>query len=440
MSDARRKFLFGLVLLLSAGLVIGWLYDRPTAGLLVAALIALFWQVRQLFAFEKAIRTRDYESLRYGDGIWALIFSRLDYFRQRGQRYKKQYRKLLKEFRKSTKAMPDGGIVLNADLEILTCNPAARELVGVKPRVDRGQRVDNILRDPKFAQYLRSGKYKKAVEVMSPVRDQRWLNCRLVPFGTDQYLLLIRDVTERMQLNKMRREFIANASHELRSPLTVITGYLDTLVGDPDIPPNWKKPVSQMQDQAERMNKILTELLELSRLESAGSAAETDRIDVCGLLTAARKSYAAERGIPSIEVDCQSDAALEGSTLEIESVIANLLSNAVRHTPEDGQVVLTWSTDADGGRLAVTDTGEGIDQVDIPRVTERFFRVDRGRGREDGGVGLGLAIVKHALGRHDATLEVASEVGIGSTFTCLFPEKRIVGAELIELDARSRSA
>ncbi len=440
MSDARRKFLLGLALLFAAGLVVGWIYGRPVLGLLVAALVALFWQIRQLFAFEQAIRTRDYESLRYGEGIWSLIFSRLDYFRQRGQRYKKQYRKLLKEVRKSTKAIPDGGIVLNANFEILTCNPAAKELVGFKPRVDRGQRVDNILRDPKFARYLRSGKYKKAVEVMSPIREGHWLNCRLVPFGADQHLLLIRDITERIRLTKMRREFIANASHELRSPLTVITGYLDALVGDAEIPPNWKKPVAEMQSQTERMNRIVTELLELSRLESTGSVADTERIDVCGLLAAAKKSYAEQSGIPAIEVDCKSHAALKGSTAEIESVISNLLSNAVRHTSEDGKVTLSWSTGKDGAELTVADTGEGIDQEDIPRVTERFFRVSRGRSREGGGVGLGLAIVKHALSRHDAELEIGSAIGAGSTFVCRFPSERIIGAELIELEQASRSA
>ncbi len=440
MSDARRKFVVGLVLFLCGGLVVGWLYDRPLLGLLISALLTVVWQVRQLLAFEKAIRLRDYESLRYGEGIWSQIFARMDYFRQRSQKYKKQYRRLLKEVRKSTKAIPDGGIVLNSDLEIITCNPAAQELVGFKPRQDRGQRVDNILRDPKFAAYLRSDSHDKGVEVMSPIREGHWLNCRLVPFGADQHLLLIRDVTERIRLAKMRREFIANASHELRSPLTVISGYLDTLVVDPDVPESWRQPVCQMQGQAARMNKIVAELLELSRLEVPGEAPRQERIDVCGLLFAAKKSYADQMRIPRIDVECESRAALSGSTTEIESVISNLVSNAVRHTGSDGVVTLSWSANADEGVLTVADTGEGIEEEDIPRLTERFFRVDRGRSRDDGGVGLGLAIVKHALGRHDADLEISSERGVGSRFVCRFPRSRLVGAELIDLGQRAESS
>ena len=442
MSREQRKFVLGLSLLLLGGLLVAWLYDRPTFGLLVAALAALVWQVRQLLAFERAIRERDFESLRYGEGIWSHIFSTLDFYRQRSQNYKKQYRRLLKEVRRSTKAIPDGGIVLNNDFEILTCNPAAQDLVGFKPKKDRGQRVDNILRDPKFAKYLRSDREtNKDVEVMSPVREGHWLNCRIVPFGGEQQLLLIRDVTDRIRLNKTRREFIANASHELRSPLTVISGYLDALVSDPAVPDAWRKPVDQMQAQADRMNKIVAELLELSRLEAAGSEAEKERIDVCGLMTAARKAYADRRDVARIEIDCQSRAALEGTTTEIESVIANLLSNAIRHTSSDGTITMSWSTDGDGGLLTVSDTGEGIDDDDIPRITERFFRVDRGRSREDGGVGLGLAIVKHALGRHDADLRIDSERGVGSTFTCIFPLSRIALAETIELDrSGTRSA
>lgn len=440
MSESRRKLLLGLLILFVAGLVVGGLNGRPVLGLLVASLVALGWQLRQLFALERALRTRDYEAVRYGSGIWGKVVARINYYRQRAKSYKKQYRALLKEVRKSTKAIPDGGIILNSDFEVLNCNPAAQSLVGFKPRKDRGQRVDNILRDPKFANYLRAEERQKSVEVMSPVLEGHWLNCRLVPFGADQYLLLIRDITDRIRLNKMRREFIANASHELRSPLTVISGYLDALDSDPDVPEAWQKPVSQMRSQADRMNKIVAELLELSRLEGSGQEVDVERIDVCGLLVAARKAYAGRSDVPDIEIECGSRAALSGSATEIESVIANLLSNAIRHTPIDGTVTLRWTTDDKGGELAICDTGEGIDADDIPRLTERFFRVARGRSRDDGGVGLGLAIVKHVLGRHDAVLSIESELGAGSTVTCRFPTSRIAGAELIALEPTSRSA
>ncbi|MDH4106748.1 MAG: phosphate regulon sensor histidine kinase PhoR [Gammaproteobacteria bacterium] len=435
MRDARRKFVLGIALLLAGGAIIGWLYGRPFIGLATAAIVALAWQVRQLLVFERALRTGDFEELRYSRGIWAQIYAEYNYQRYRGQKYRRRYKRLLKEVRNSTKALPDGAVLLNADFEILTCNPASDELAGFRGRQDRGQRVDNIVRDPAFTEYLRSRQFDRAVEIRSPLYDGQWLNLRIVPYGADQYLLLIRDITERIRLSKMRREFVANASHELRSPLTVISGYVDALSTDPETPETWKKPVVAMQEQAERMKTIISELLELSRLESATTDPGRERIDVCALLTSARKIYADRQDVAKIEIECVSPAILLGRASEIESVIANLLSNAVRHTPPSGRITLSWRAGPEGGLLAVEDTGEGIDPELIPRLTERFFRVNRGRSRADGGIGLGLAIVKHALGRHGAELEIESQVGKGSSFTCRFPVDRLVGAELVPLRA-----
>ena len=242
-------------------------------------------------------------------------------------------------------------------------------------------------------------------------------------------LLLIQDITERRRLSAMRREFVANASHELRSPLTVVSGYLDTLVEDADVPDSWRKPCEQMQQQTMRMNKIIGELLELSRLESSGAAPADQAVDICGLLSAARKSHQDVEAQATVEVDCESRAQLTGSAVEIESLIDNLLSNALRYTPSDGSILLTWRVDDDAARLSVTDTGIGIEEEHIPRLTERFFRVDPGRSREQGGVGLGLAIVKHVLERHDAHLVIESTPGQGSRFSCLFPLSRISVSE-----------
>jgi two-component system phosphate regulon sensor histidine kinase PhoR len=425
MSEARRRYIIVLALVLGGATFVGWLYERPEWGLLVGALIALVWHSRQLLLFEKALRTGDFEDLRYGEGIWSQIFSHFNYLKQRSREYKHSYKKLVKQVRQSTNAMPDGGIVLDANHDVVMCNKAAKKLVGFKPRKDRGQRVDNLLRDPRFVAYLKSEKYEDGVEIPSPVREEGWLFCRLVPYGADQTLLLIRDITERKLLARMRRDFVANASHELRSPLTVISGYLDMLSDDPETPEHWQTPIGQMQAQAVRMNKLVSELLELSRLELPGSLATDEIVEVGGLLSAAMKSYAGRKSLPKIQVESLSNARLHGSSAEIESVIANLLSNAVRHTPPDGTITMTWTRDDSGATLSVTDTGEGIAEDYIPRLTERFFRVDAGRSREDGGVGLGLAIVKHVLSRHDAELEVASTLGEGSQFSCHFPARRL---------------
>ena len=425
MNKVRSKLIFGHIALLAAGALIGLIYGHADWGLLVAALLALAWHLRQLLIFERALRTKNFEQMRYGEGIWTHIYSRITHMRNRSKQHKKNYRRLIKEIRKSANALPDGGIILNMEFEIVLCNSAAEKLVGFRRRQDRGQRVDNILRAPAFRKYLHARNFDEAVEVPSPIHEDCWLSCRIVPYGADQRLLLIRDITERRRMTAMRREFVANASHELRSPLTVISGYLDTLVSDPAAPEDWKKPLSQMQAQAARMNKIVAELLELSRLEGSGAAPEDEIVDVPGLLAAAKKTYAGRNDVPEIKIDIQSQAKLQGSGAEIESVISNLLSNAIRYTPTHGTITLSWSSDANGAELAVADTGIGIEKEYIPRLTERFFRVDNGRDRLDGGVGLGLAIVKHVLERHSASLDITSKLHEGSKFTCRFPIDRV---------------
>lgn len=425
MSDAARKFVLGMLLFLAAGTAIGWLYGRPGIGLMAAALFALAWQVRQLLSFDRALRTGNFDDFRYGEGIWEQIFSRFRYENDKATRRKRNYRQLLLEVRKSTNAMPDGAVILNTDNEIISCNRAAKQLAGLKRKKDRGQRVDNILRDPELTRLLHAEDKTLTVEIGSPVIDGNWLNCRVVPYGADQKLLLLRDVTDRIRLTKMRRDFVANASHELRSPLTVISGYLDSLADDEHMPPAWTKPVAQMQGQARRMRHILGELLELSRLESSGKAELEQTVDVIGLFESVKQAFEGHADIADIVVQADSSALLKGSAAEIETVVVNLLSNAIRFTPSDGKVTLTWSSNSDGGYLVVADTGDGIDPEFIPRLTERFFRVDKGRSRGDGGTGLGLAIVKHVLARHDAELIITSNPGEGSEFRCHFPPERV---------------
>ncbi|HSN71700.1 MAG TPA: phosphate regulon sensor histidine kinase PhoR, partial [Steroidobacteraceae bacterium] len=255
------------------------------------------------------------------------------------------------------------------------------------------------------------------------------LSLHVIPYGDTQQLLLVRDVTRQARLESLRRDFVANASHELRSPLTVIAGYLDTLADDASLDPAWREPIAEMHRQADRMRGIVDDLLELSRMEASAGEAEEDVVDVPGMLAMIRREVLAlERRPATIELQLDSDARLLGNETEIHSAFQNLVSNAVKYTPDTGRVALRWWSDADGAHLAVSDTGIGIPEEHLPRLTERFYRVDPGRARRTGGSGLGLAIVKHALQRHGGTLEVASEPGQGSTFVCHFPERRVVPA------------
>ncbi len=413
--------------LLIAGTLIGWLYGYPLLGLLIAALLTLAWQLRMVIAFESALRTKNFEEFRFGEGIWQQIYSRFRHQKNRSRKYKQRYRKLLREIQDSTNALPDGGIVLNAAFEVFIANKSANALVGIHSKKDRGQRVDNILRDPKFIKYLSGMDFASGVEIRSPIKQDNWLFCRLVPYGAKQHLLLIRDITERFKLTTTRREFIANASHELRSPLTVISGYLDSLAEDPGIGDEWRRPIEQMRSQANRMTTIVAELLELSRLENTLAASSNTPVDVAALVASAKKHYVGIENTANITVHIDTQVNISGNSSEIESVIANLLSNAIRHTPADSSVRLSWKRDEFGAALTVSDSGVGIAEEHLPRLTERFFRVDSGRSRDDGGVGLGLAIVKHALVRHDATLEINSTLNVGSEFICRFPESRFIG-------------
>ena len=424
MTPAARRLIFGVAVFLVAGTIVGYLYDAPLAGLAVAALLALLWQLRQLLAFERALRTGDFDDFRSGEGIWEQIVSRFRFERERASRRKSNHRALLREIQKSTNAMPDGAVILDVDNEIVNCNRAAKALAGLKRRKDRGQRIDNILRDPLVIELLQSGDPKRTVEIQSPKINGNWLSCRVVPYGAEQKLFLIRDITESRRLSKMRRDFVANASHELRSPLTVITGYLDALAEDDTLQSSWARPLAQMRAQAARMNRILADLLELSRLESAGSA-EFEEIDMVRLLERLKNEHETQGNSVPVVLNLESTAHFRGVETEIESVVMNLLSNAVRHSPAESQVIVTWRSSPDGADLLVSDSGEGIEPDLIPRLTERFFRIDRGRSRDDGGVGLGLAIVKHIVLRHDGDLNITSEPGTGSEFRCSFPPKRV---------------
>jgi two-component system phosphate regulon sensor histidine kinase PhoR len=245
--------------------------------------------------------------------------------------------------------------------------------------------------------------------------------------------MLVRDVTATARLEAMRKDFVANASHELRSPLTVISGYLETLAGDPGIDPGVAVPLAEMRRQAVRMTAIVQDLLELSRLEATERMVTGSPIDVAVLVAQLRQDLLARPHHPErVEVKLESTALLVGDEAQIHSAFANLVDNACKYTPDDGLVEIRWWSDQDGGHFAVRDTGIGIAAEHIPRLTERFYRVDEGRSRSTGGSGLGLAIVKHVLQRHGATLEVRSTEGRGSVFTCNFPAHRVQNAAIVK--------
>ena len=412
---------------LFAAIAVGALFGHALLFLTLALAAILAWHLRNLLRFDHWLRNRTVESPPDMDGLWGEVITTTHRIYRRKVFHKRRVLVLLREFRRMTSAMPDGAVLLGPNREILWFNRTAGRWLGLRRKVDYGIRIDNLVRHPDFVEYLDKRGAMAPPRVHLPKHGDRWLLFRLVTTSdTGQQLLLLRDVTNEARLESMRKDFVANASHELRSPLTVIGGYLDSLAEEPGLDPAWQQPVQEMRRQSDRMRNIVQDLLELSRLEAHGGEAELAPVDVGGMLALIRKDALARPEHPAtVELQLDSDDLLLGSESELHSIFSNLVSNAVKYTPASGRVEIRWWTDETGGHVAVRDTGIGIPAEHLPRLTERFYRVDAGRSRKMGGSGLGLAIVKHALQRHGGRLEVESVEGKGSTFSCHFPPERV---------------
>jgi two-component system phosphate regulon sensor histidine kinase PhoR len=410
----------------ACGWLVGLIIGRPWLGvaLVLAGLLCL--EFSRLMRLARWLRLKTEAGSPEFGGLWGEVVAMVVRVFRRKHYHKQRLLRLLRELRESTAAMPDGVVLLNPEAEILWFNRTAGLLLGLHGRSDMGLRIENLVRQPEFLQYLRSGSYATPVTVRTTANMDLFLALQLVPYGAGQLLLLVRDVTHQARLEAMRKDFVANASHELRSPLTVIAGYLETLAQDPALDAALAEPLAEMRRQAQRMNGIVHDLLELSRLESSDREVTGSAIDVAALLAQLKQDLLARASHPArVEVSADSELQLVGDEAQIHSAFSNLIDNAAKYTPADGSVTARWWTDGDGGHFEVADTGIGIASEHIPRLTERFYRVDAGRSRATGGSGLGLAIVKHVLQRHGASLEINSIEGQGSRFTCHFPAYRL---------------
>ena len=418
-----------LLLMLAAALV-GLLTGH--VGIAVALALAAVL-LRQMYMLQRVLlwlRSDRADRVPDAGGAWGDVIGLIARLFRRKQYHKRRMRQLLRELRNSTAAIPDGVVMLNPAAEILWFNRSAAQLLHLRSPGDAGLRIDSLVRRPEFVNYLRGGDYRSPVVAPGGgASSEQHLHFQIVPYGAGQLLLMVRDVTREVRLEAMRKDFVANASHELRSPLTVISGYLETLSQDEGIDAALRGPLLEMRRQALRMTAIVQDLLELSRLEAADRVAEGEPIDVGELLARLRNDLLV-RMPAALEVRLQVDsgARLRGEPAQLHSAFANLLDNAAKYTPAGGVLTVRWWSDEQGGHLAVTDTGIGIASEHLPRLTERFYRVDAGRSRASGGSGLGLAIVKHVLQRHGASLQIESEEGRGSTFTCHFPPTRLLAA------------
>jgi len=419
------------------GALAGWFVDRTVEGLAVALALSLARHLYYLAALRNwADRPKRIELPEPG-GTWSEVYERLLDLQRSNRKRKKRLAAMLAQFQASAEALPDGAVVTEARGEILWFNTAAGGLLGLRTPQDSGQRLVNLLRHPDFTDYFERGEFEKEVEIPSPLNHMVTLSLRVVPYGDNQRLLMVRDVSELHRLERIRRDFVANASHELRTPLTVLKGYIEMMLPEAQRSlAEWRTPLMEMHAQAARMEALVRDLLKLARLEGEVAASRQDVLEAPELIERALvEARGLSKGQHRIDASIEPGLLLYGRESEAESIFSNLIANAVQYTSPGGSIRVRWQSAGDGAMFSVTDSGIGVAPEDIPRLTERFYRVDEGRSRASGGTGLGLSIVKHALERHEARLEIQSRPGHGSTFSCRFPPHRVIRSSPVAASA-----
>ena len=432
MNPVWTRTLFFIAMAAVGTLVVRGLSDWVTAfGFAIVALTLRY--LRDAIHLRNLSRWSRQEfgaTLPRSSGAWEELYAQLYHRGRARQREHTALTDALISFRGAAQALPDGVVTLNAQDQIVWCNPQAEQHLNLRLQKDEGQNIANLVRAPDFLAYLSRGEWDGPVQlrVRHPGQGaERVLSLQLVEYGGGQKLLLSRDITRFERLETTRRDFVANVSHELKTPLTVLSGFLETISESAVTPEQRAQYMGLMREQAERMQRLVDDLLTLSALEATKGPRE-DAIDATALLNRIEETARhLSDGRHALTFSIDPDLVVLGSENELTSAFVNLVTNAIRYTPAGGRVDVRWRLLPDhGAALTVVDSGIGIPAQDLPRITERFYRVDRGRSRQSGGTGLGLAIVKHVLTRHQGPLSVESEVGRGSTFTATLPARRVV--------------
>ena len=360
-------------------------------------------------------------------GIWGEFVSRMNRRVKTRQQEKDLLEQSLEQFQSALEALPDGVIFMDAHRRILWMNSLAVDMMGLIPGQDRGTPIEHLVREPEFAAYLQRGDFSEPLMYHPNRRDQASYMISLISYGVDRSLLAIRDLTRIEKLENVRRDFVANVSHELKTPLTVINGFIETLQMHHESLSTEKRQryLDLALSQSHQMGRLIQDLLTLSSLEARANLADQTRVPVKTLVDELVVSAEAiSDGKHTLSIDIPPDLSILGSAMALRSIFGNLINNAVNYTPADGSITISWRETEREGIFSVQDTGIGIPEIHLPRISERFYRVDQGRSRETGGTGLGLAIVKHALSRHQGHLEIKSQVNQGSTFEACFPKER----------------
>ncbi len=395
---------------------------------------ALLWLLGryawQLFKLERWLRDARLENVPEGQGLWEETYSRLYEMMQQHQRTKQELAAQVKYIEQATAALPEGVAILNAAQRIEWCNPLAEAHFGLNMRQDTLQDITYLVRQPEFIDYLQAGHFDQPLVLRPNRNDDQVLSIKLVRYGDNKRLLISRDITQLERIETMRRDFVANVSHELRTPLTVVGGFVENLLDMEHLDPEQTQHALRLvAEQTRRMGHLVADLLTLSRLENEQTPLNESEVDMEALVQEVyRDGHLLSGGRHTLNLQYGGMLRLRGCREELRSAFGNLVSNAVRYTPEGGEITLHWEMRADTPLFTVSDNGIGIAASDIPRLTERFYRVEHSRSRETGGTGLGLAIVQRIALRHQAKLEILSEEGRGSAFSLRFPAHRVLAS------------
>ncbi len=409
-------------------MLVGWLFDATMAFLLVGLLAYVGWSSWQLVRLHRWLDGRDGSDLPESFGLWGDVFDGLYRLQRKQKKSRKRLRKIVGRVRDSLSALRDGVIMLDANRSLEWWNGAAGEMFGFQDPRDRGQHISNLVRTPAFMHYFSANDFREPLEMISPRRADQHLQVHITRFARTDHLVIVRDVTRLHALEKMRRDFVANLSHELKTPLTVMRGYLETLQDMEQLPvDSLPGIISEMNRQGERMDHLLRDLLFLSRLENDARPGRDEQVELTALLARVVRDaqVIGESRSQRITLKVETNADLLGSEAELHSAFSNLLMNAVKYTPEGGEIEVHCRAVRNGLEVLFRDNGPGIGFQHLNRLTERFYRVDTHRSQDAGGTGLGLAIVKHVLLRHDGRLVIRSEPGTGSEFICRFDAGRV---------------
>ena len=437
MPDIRLKAVL-FICALSAICLFLWLITSAKIALIIFAiglLVYLYIHISWLHQLNAWFKNPNLKSIPEGSGAWQDVFTNLLHYERNNLANQAQLSAAVERFNLTANTMPDGLVILSPSNEIEWCTPHAEKQLGLNIGTDKNLPIVNLIRDSQFIAYLYSKDYSEPFKLKSWQNPEMVFEIRLMPFESKQKLLICRDMTQLEKVDVMRRDFIANVSHELRTPLTVVGGFLETLTDmEGAVPDALKTYFAMMSEQTVRMRRIIEDLLTLSTIESNSEAPEEHEIDMGELLKSIQTdalglSQSLYKSKHNVHLDAVPALNLIGAQDELQSAFSNLVSNAVRYTPKGGEIFISWQLINQRPVFAVRDTGIGIEHQHIDRLTERFYRVDRGRSRETGGTGLGLSIVKHILIRHQAKLEISSEIGKGSTFSVVFPKARIARQE-----------